>query len=131
MSACRFSMNMKKVLTLSVYFLIFTVLGCATRSFNVNSDPTNAKVYYQTREDKVFKGFTPIKIADDPDNLSASSKVYIEKDGFETSVVNIGGFHGTQVSLFIKLNKGSGTKEYPDSASGENILTSTNTWNTS
>jgi tetratricopeptide (TPR) repeat protein len=106
--------------------ILGTLAGCATRTFNVNSDPTNAKVYYQTRQDKVFKGYTPIKISDDPDNLSASSKVYIEKDGFDTSVVNIGGFQGTQVSLYIKLEKDNTPKDYLVDASGETILTPTN-----
>ncbi|MFH1729024.1 MAG: hypothetical protein ABIA04_11475, partial [Pseudomonadota bacterium] len=97
----------KQTLRLLVVFInfsfIFAFIGCASRAFNISSDPTNAKVYYQTRKDKVFKGYTPITIEDDIENISPSTKVYIEKEGYATNVVNVGGFDGTEISLFISL----------------------------
>lgn len=99
--------NMKKSAIYYVVLLLVLPLlfSCSVRTFHINSDPGNAKVYYQTRRDKVFKGYTPISFDDKTNDISPASKVILEKDGYTSKEVNIGGFTGTDVSLQVKLDQ--------------------------
>lgn len=97
---------MKKILNFIIIITCLTLLiGCAKRTFHINSDPTNAKLHYQTNRDKFFKGFTPISFTEKIHNLSPSSLVIVEKEGYKPRVVNIAGFPGTDVSLQLILEK--------------------------
>src|SRR3989338_1347503 len=98
--------NMNKALLfISVFLIAISFISCSVRTFHIASDPSNAKVYYQTRRDKVFKGYTPVSFDDQTKDISPASKVILEKDGYINQEVNIGGFTGTDVSLQVKLNQ--------------------------
>ena len=98
--------NMNKALLSSGVFLItLSLFSCSVRTFHIASDPSNTKVYYQTRRDKVFKGYTPVSFEDQTNNISPASKVILEKEGYTSTEVNVGGFTGTDVSLQVKLNR--------------------------
>ena len=84
--------------------LLFLNISCASRTFYLNSDPSNAKVFYQSRNEKLHKGYTPLIFKDNPENISPATKIIFEKEGYKTKYVNVGGFEG-DVSLHVELDK--------------------------
>jgi len=79
--------------------------GCALRTFTVTSDPTGAKVFYVNRADRDFRGYTPINVSDNAPNIGPDTKIILEKEGYKSKSVNVSGFPGDEVSLFVELEK--------------------------
>jgi tetratricopeptide (TPR) repeat protein len=94
---------MKKAINL-IFPITLLLVACATRTFYINSDPSNARILYQTRNEKVLKGYTPIIFKDNPENITPATKIIFEKEGYEMKSVNVGGFEG-DVSIHVELEK--------------------------
>lgn len=101
--------------------LVLFAVGCASKSFHVNSEPITAKVYFQTFKAAKFKGYSPVSFTIDKDDIGPSSKIVVETDGFKRKEINVGGFDGTDIYLLVKLDPET-APEY--SANGDDLSAS-------